>query len=146
MTNPFVYYRICPGAEVRRDARFTVRELDLHRDPALIRRFYARFGGEPVDPDAFPAYVGSPLAILAEGEIVCFAIPLSLREGETEIGGVATVPERRGEGLCKALIAEMASRILAQGLTAVLTTHRDNLPMRAAAEGIGMERFSRGAE
>ncbi|MBQ6173858.1 MAG: GNAT family N-acetyltransferase [Clostridia bacterium] len=146
MTNPFVYYRITPNMEPKRDPRIPVRELDWHGDLALIRRFYARFTDTPFDPDVLPPNTGKPLAILAEEEIASFAIPFSFREGETEIGGTATVPEYRNKGYCRALIAEMASRILAQGLTAVLTTHRDNLPMRAAAEGIGMEAFTRGAE
>lgn len=146
MPNPFVYYRMRPGAVTKRNPRFPVSGLDWRRDLAAIRRFYARFTDTPIDPDTLDPTVGNPLAILLEGEVVSFAIPLSLREGEIEIGGVATVPECRNRGYCQVLIAEMARRILEQGLTAVLTTHRDNLPMRAAAEAAGMERFSRGAE
>ena len=147
MANPFVYYRMHPGAEPVRSARFRVRELDWRGDLPVIRRFYARFTDAPIDPDALGPTVGNPLAILSDdGEIVSFAIPLSLREGETEIGGVATVPESRNRGYCRAVIAEAAARILARGLTAVLTTRRNNLAMRAAAEAIGMEPFSRAAE
>ena len=146
MPNPFVYYGMRPGAVTKRAPCFPVSDLDWRRDLPAIRRFYARFTDTPIDPDALDPTVGNPMAILSEGEIVSFAIPLSLREGETEIGGVATLPECRNKGYCKALIAEMACRILAQGRIAVLTTHRDNLPMRAAAEAVGMERFSRGAE
>ncbi len=79
------------------------------------------------------------MAIMGENEIICFAIPLSLREGETEIGAVATIPEQRNKGFCKALISEMAFRILSNGKTAALTTERTNAPMRAAAKAIGMK-------
>ena len=146
MTNPFVYYRMRPGAVPKRDPRFPVRELDWRGDLALIRRFYARFTDAVIDPDGLDPAAGRPLDILEKGEIASFAIPFSFREGEIEIGGAATVPEHRNRGCCNALIAEMARGILARGLTAVLTTHRDNLPMRAAAEAVGMERFDRGAE
>lgn len=72
-----------------------------------------------------------------------FAIPLSFREGETEIGAVATVPEQRNKGFCKALISEMALRILNNGKAATLTTEQENLPMRAAAAAIGMKELSK---
>jgi len=78
------------------------------------------------------------LAIMKDHDIISFAIPLSFRDGETEIGGVATVPEHRNEGYCKALISEMAFRILSRGKAVTLTTERTNLPMRAAAKAIGM--------
>ncbi len=146
MANPLVYYRMGPGAEPKRDPCFPVRDMDWRRDLESIRRFYARFTDAALDPETFSPDVGNPLAILEKEDIVGFAIPLSFRAGETEIGGVATLPECRNRGICKALIAEMAFRILAQGRTATLTTHRDNLPMRAAAEAIGMEPAPRDAE
>ena len=138
MANPYVYYRMEPGALPPSDPRYPIRKLDWRRDLPVIRRFYARFTDTPVDPDALGPAVGDPMAILSDGEIVSFAIPLSFREGETEIGGVATVPEWRNRGCCKALIAAMARGILSGGLAATLTTHRDNLPMRAAAASVGM--------
>ncbi len=104
----------------------------------MIRSFYARFSDEPVDPGGFGPEVGNPLAIIEEGSIASFAIPLTFRDGETEIGGVATVPERRNRGYCKTLIPEMAFRILEAGRAATLTTEKTNLPMRKAAESIGM--------
>ena len=115
-----------------------VCDLDWHKDLALIQRFYSRFTDEPIDPDAFDQSVGNPQAIMAGDVIVCFAAPFSFREGETEIGAVATVPDERNKGYCKALISEMAFRILNQGKAATLTTGRNNAPMRAAAQAIGM--------
>ena len=138
MSNPFVYYRLDSIGELKRDASCPVRELDWHKDLAVIQRFYARFTDTPVNPDEFDRTVGKPLAVLKENEIVSFAIPLSFRNGETEIGGVTTVPEQRNRGLCKALISEIAFRILSSGKAATLTTEQGNLPMRAAAAAIGM--------
>ena len=128
MSSPFVYYRLDSAADLKRGAPCVVRELDWHRDLEAIRRFYARFTDTPVNPDEFGPEVGSPLAVMDEGDIVSFAIQLSFREGETEIGGVATVPERRNKGFCKALLSETAFRILDGGKAATLTTERENLP------------------
>ena len=141
MGNPFVYYRIDFIGELKRDTACPVRELDWHRDLAVIQRFYARFSDMPVNPDQFDQTVGNPLAIMKDNEIASFAIPLSFRDGETEIGGVATVPEQRNKGLCKALIAEMAFRILNSGKAATLTTEQGNLPMQAAAAAVGMRKL-----
>ena len=138
MSNPFVYYRLESVRDLRCDLSYEVSALDWHADRTAIRRFYARFH-QSVNPDEFDAHIGNPLAILRAGEIISFAIPLSFREGETEIGGVATVPDQRNKGYCKALLSEMAFRILNQGKAATLTTEKTNLPMQRAAEAIGMK-------
>ena len=140
MSHPFVYYRLDSINELKHNALLscTVRDLDWLEDLDAIRRFYAGFTDTPVNPGEFDRTVGSPLAVMAEDEIVSSAIPLSFRDGETEIGGVATVPEQRNKGFCKALLSEMAFRILGNGKAVTLTTERTNLPMRAAAEAIGM--------
>ena len=142
MGNPFVYYRMESLNDLKCGSRpASVSNLDWHADLVLIRRFYARFGN-PINPDELDPYVGNPLAIIHDGDIVSFAIPLSFHEGETEIGGVATVPEHRNKGYCKALISEMAFRILNEGKTATLTTENTNFPMRKAATAIGMTEAS----
>ena len=138
MSNPFAYYRIDSIKELKHDTPCAVCDLDWHKDLAAIRKFYARFTDTQINPDEFDQTIGSPLAIMDDNEIISFAIPLSFRDGETEIGGVATVPERRNKGFCKALISEMAFRILSDGKAAALTTEKTNIPMRAAAEAIGM--------
>lgn len=84
---------------------YAVCDLDWHKDLAVIRRFYARFTETPINPDEFDQTIGAPLAILDENEIISFAIPLSFREGKTEIGAVATIPEQRNKGFCKSLIS-----------------------------------------
>jgi hypothetical protein len=143
MNNPFVYYRLDSIKELKHDAACTVRDLDWHKDLAVIQKFFARFTDAPINPDEFDQTVGSPSAIMDENGIISFAIPLSFREGETEIGAVATVPEQRNKGFCKALISEMAFRILDNGKAATLTTEQENLPMRAAAAAIGMRELSK---
>ena len=139
MSKPFVYYRLDSIKELKHDAACAVRDLDWHKDLPAIQRFYARFTDTPINPDEFDQTVGSPSAIMDGNDIISFAIPLSFRESETEIRAVATVPEQRNKGLCKALIAEMAFRILNSGKAATLTTEQENLPMRAAAAAIGMK-------
>ena len=138
MSNPFVYYRLDSMKDLRHFTNGAVRELDWRKDLAVIQKFYARFTDVPVHPDEFDQTAGAPLAIMNGNEIVCFTIPFSFHEGETEIGGVATLPEQRNKGFCKALISEAAFRILSSGKAAVLTTERTNAPMRAAAGAIGM--------
>ncbi len=140
MGNPFVYYRIDSIKDLKRDTSCPVSSLDWHADLAVIRRFYARFD-HSVNPDEFGQDIGNPMAVIQDGEIVCFAFPISFREGETEIGGVATVPEHRRRGFCRTLISELAFRILKEGKTAALMTENGNLPMRKAAESIGMRRL-----
>ena len=138
MSNPYVYYRIDSLADLKHDPGCSVSDLDWHTDLSAIQRFYAWFH-HPVNPDEFGPEVGNPLAVMRDSDIVCFAIPLSFRDDETEIGGVATLPGQRNRGFCKALIAEMALRILKQGKAATLTTEIENLPMQKAAEAIGMK-------
>ena len=142
MSNPYVYYRIESLKDLKRDLSCSVSDLDWHADLALIQRFYARFGNSRINPDEIGQYVGNPAAIMHDGEIISFAIPLSFRDGETEIGGVATVPDRQNKGYCKALISEMAFRILNEGKIATLTTEKTNLAMQKAAEAIGMKKLT----
>ena len=141
MSNPFVYYRIESLNDLKRNLSCSVSSPDWRADLQLIQKFYARFGNNQISPDEFEQYVGNPLAIMIDGKIVSFAIPLSFREDETEIGGVATAPDRQNKGCCKSLISEMAFRILNEGKTTTLTTEKTNLPMQKAAEAIGMTRL-----
>ena len=139
MSNPFVYYRLDSiKSLLKHNMPCDVRILDWHKDLPAIQRFYALFTDKPIDPDELDQTVGTPLAVMKGNNIVSFAIPFSFHEGETEIGAVATVPDQRNKGYCKALISEMAFRILANGKAVTLTTDQKNLPMRAAAMAIGM--------
>ncbi|MBP5441757.1 MAG: GNAT family N-acetyltransferase, partial [Treponema sp.] len=104
MSSPFVYYRIESLNDLKHFLSGSVSSLDWRTDLSLIQRFYDRFGNHPINPDEFEQYVGNPLAIIIDGDIVSFAIPLSFRDDETEIGGVATAPNHRNKGYCKALI------------------------------------------
>ncbi len=143
MSNPFVYYRIESLNDLKRNATHSVSDLDWHKDLSLIQKFYVRFGNNQINPDEFEQYVGNPLAIIMDGDIVSFAIPLSFRDGETEIGGVATVPDQQNKGYCNSLLSEIAFRILKSEKAATLTTEKDNFPMQKAAESIGMKPFQK---
>ena len=142
MSNPFVYYRLESIKDLKRGFSCPVSDLDWYADLTAIRQFYARFSNDPFNPDELDRYVGNPLAVLCDGEIISFAIPLSFREGETEIGGVATVPQQQNKGYCKALLSELAFRILEEGKAVTLTTEKNNIPMRTAALAIGMKELS----
>ena len=75
---------------------------------------------------------------LRAGEILSFAGTFYFRDGEAEIGPVATVPEARGKGYAHSVLAAAIECALGQGLAATLTTGEDNLVMRAVAEAVGM--------
>lgn len=137
-----VYFRIDSLEELKYNTDCAVCDLDWHKDLTIIQKFYSRFTNEAIDPDEFDQSVGNPQAIIVGDEIVSFAAPFSFIEGETEIGAVATLPDQRNKGYCKALISEMAFRILNQGRVATLTTDHNNFPMQAAAKAIGMKQLA----
>lgn len=134
----YIYYRLESADALIRNPLHEVRELDWYGDLAMIQRFYSHWTKDTIDPGKNDETVGNPLAIVVEDEIVSFAVPFSFRDGELEIGAVATVPAWQNKGYCKALIAELAFRILKSERAATLTTRRENLPMQAAALAIGM--------
>ena len=118
-----------------------VVRLDWVEDFELIRQFYRHWGGEDIDaPGEKETEIGQPLALVRDGEILSFMSYFHFREGEEEIGAVATLPEWRNQGLCRRVISEAARQTLERGKTATLTTREDNLAMQAAAEAIGMRR------
>ncbi len=84
MSNHFVYYRMDSLSELRDVPALPVSALNRRKDLDPIRRFYARFG-HTVDPDGFGPYVGSPLALLRDGGIVCFAIRRSKRRAPLRV-------------------------------------------------------------
>ena len=105
----------------------------------MIRGFYRYFTNDVIDPPDEGDNCGVPLAIVEDGEILSFAIPFSFKDGETEIGAVATIPSQRNKGLCRIVISEMARRILESGRIATLTTGTENHAMQSAARAIGMK-------
>ncbi|MBQ4089663.1 MAG: GNAT family N-acetyltransferase [Clostridia bacterium] len=133
-----VYFRLSSLDELRTRQGADVLELNWNKDIEMIRRFYKNFTKDVIDPPEEGDNCGEPLAIVENGEILSFAIPFSFKDGETEIGAVATLPERRGRGLCQIVISEMARRILESGYAATLTTGVENHAMQAAARAIGM--------
>lgn len=132
-----VYFRLEDIEALRHPAVHTVVDMDWHADIEMIRGFYRHWSDEVIDPPEDET-IGNPLVVVIHDEIVSFAAPFFLREGEVEIGAVATLPAYRNRGYCQAVISEMAYRILKSGRAATLTTHVRNLPMQAAARAIGM--------
>ena len=132
------YFRLDNAEELIHYPDDNIRQLDWHDDLEMIRRFYKNFTDDVIDPPDKNDNCGNPIAMTINGEIAAYALPFSFKSGETEIGAVATVPEYRNRGFCRAVISELARRILAAGLVATLTTGADNIPMQTAAKAIGM--------
>ena len=136
----YVYYRLDTPEDLRPYSDLDVVCLDWNADLEMIRRFYRKWGaGDDVDPPGpEETEIGRPVALVREGEILSFAGTFYFRDGEAEIGPVATVPEARGKGYGRRVLAAAIKRALEQGLAATLTTGEDNLAMRAVAEAVGM--------
>lgn len=139
----YVYFRLDALGLLNHSSSPAVQELDWYDDIAKIQRFYAHWTSDLIDPAENDDIVGNPLAIILHDEIISFAIPFSFHEGELEIGAVATIPAYQNQGYCKALISELAYRILKKGMIATLTTRKENVPMRAAALSIGMQQIEK---
>ena len=111
----------------------------------MIQDFYRHWGnnreGDIQPPDETEPEIGNPIAHVNNGNILSFAIPFSFKEGEIEIGAVATLPSKRNKGFCRQVISETARRVLASGKCATLTTRPDNVAMQAAAKAIGMRQI-----
>ncbi|MBE5785461.1 MAG: GNAT family N-acetyltransferase [Clostridiales bacterium] len=138
ITAKYVRFRL-QSAELLQKASLPVQQLDWQKDIPLIRRFYAHFTDDVIEPPTEDENIGTPYAVVENSEILSFALPFSFKAGETEIGAVMTLPAHRGNGYAKAVIAAMAADILASGNAATLTTGADNAPMRAAARAVGMQ-------
>lgn len=138
----FIYYRLDSLQELRPFPAEDIVVLDWNADLEMIRRFYKKWGaGDDVDPPGpEETEIGQPVAMVRDGEIVSFVGCFFFREGEAELGPVATIPEERGKGYCHRVLSAAARRVLAGGLIATLTTGHDNLAMRAVADAIGMRR------
>ena len=136
------YFRLDNSEELIHYPDDNIRELDWHDDIEIIRRFYKNFTDDIIDPPDKDDNCGNPVAMIIDGEIAAFALPFSFKPGETEIGAVGTVPEYRNRGFCRAVVSELARRILESGKAATLTTGADNLPMQAAARAAGMKQTS----
>ena len=142
MTGQYIHFRLDSTSELVSYPTNDIRELDWHEDLLMIQRFYRYWlpkEHEDIQPPAEDEQeVGNPIALVRNDEILSFAIPFSFKEGEIEIGAVATSPSEVNKGYCRRVICEMARRILDSGMCATLTTGPDNLAMRAAARSIGM--------
>ena len=139
----YVYYRLDSLGDLKRFPTDGIQPLDWARDLEMIKRFYRQWGDGDDDiqpPGEDEPEIGQPIALVEDGEILSFTSYWYFREGEAELGAIATLPGERGKGHCRRVISEAARRALERGLVVTLTTGEDNRPMQAAAEAIGMRR------
>ena len=137
-----VYFRLDSAADLIPYPDDDVRVLDWHADLLMIQRFYRHWlkdGDEDIQPPTeAEREVGDPIALVRGGDILSFAILFHFKDGEIEIGAVATLPSEQNKGFCRRVISEAARRILETGKSAALTTGSRNFAMQSAARAIGM--------
>ena len=142
MSSEYVFFLLDSVTELIPFPDDHIRELDWYADLPMIQRFYRHFGCLDIQPpDETEPEIGNPIALVQNGEILSFAIPMYFKKGAVEIGAVATVPNEQGKGFCRCVISEIACRILASGKQATLTTRTENYAMQAAAKAIGMRQL-----
>ena len=142
-----VYFRLDSAADLILYPDDDVQVLDWHTDLPMIQRFYRHWlkdGDEDVQPPSeAEREVGDPIALVRGSDILSFAILFYFKDGEIEIGAVATLPSEQNRGFCRRVISEAARRILDLGKCATLTTGAYNLAMRSAARSIGMQEIAK---
>ena len=144
MDSSLIYFRLDSASDLVSFPDDGIQELDWHVDLPMIQRFYRHWddGGEDIQPpNEDEREIGNPIALVQGGDILSFAAFFYFREGEVEIGAVATLPSEQNKGYCRRVISEAARRILDSGRCATLTTKSHNLAMQAAATAIGMKQI-----
>jgi ribosomal protein S18 acetylase RimI-like enzyme len=81
--------------------------------------------------------LGRFIGIRQAGRLIAMAGERMQPTGFTEVSGVCTDPDHRGQGYARALIATVASRILARGDTPFLHTYASNTGAIALYEQLG---------
>lgn len=81
--------------------------------------------------------MGTYLGVRREGRLVAMAGERLRPPGWTEISGVCTAPEARGEGLASRLVGELVRRIVAQGRRPFLHVATDNAAALRVYRGLG---------
>lgn len=81
--------------------------------------------------------MGTFLGVRREGRLVAMAGERLRPPGWTEISGVCTAPEARGEGLASRLVGELSRRILAQGRRPFLHVATNNAAALRVYRGLG---------
>ena len=144
MDSKLIYFRLDSALDLVSFTNDSIHELDWHADLPMIQRFYRHWGDDEEDiqpPNESEREIGNPIALVRGDDILSFSIFFYFREGEVEIGAVATLPSEQNKGYCRRVISKAARRILASGRCATLTTRSHNLAMQAAATAIGMKRI-----
>ena len=84
--------------------------------------------------------MGTYLGVRRDGRLVAMAGERLRPPGWTEISGVCTAPEARGEGLATRLVGELVRRILAQGRRPFMHAATDNTAALRVYEALGFTR------
>jgi RimJ/RimL family protein N-acetyltransferase len=118
--------------------------LDVDDDFELLKRFHDR--RTPREPftraDAHRWRDGGfvDAGIVLDGLLVARAARWTYSDEAWELAGVFTLPERRGEGLARAVCSFVTQHILDEGRTATCHTDPSNIIMRSVAERLGFVR------
>jgi len=81
--------------------------------------------------------LGDFVGVKRDGELLAMAGERMKPTGFTEVSGVCTQPQHRGQGYAGALMRVVAGRILARGETPFLHTYADNTGAIALYEALG---------
>lgn len=81
--------------------------------------------------------LGAFVGVKQDGRLVAMAGERMRLDGFTEVSGVCTHPEHRGQGYAGALMHVVAARILARGETPFLHSYADNAGAIALYESLG---------
>jgi predicted GNAT family acetyltransferase len=83
--------------------------------------------------------LGAFIGVRREGRLIAMAGERMRPPGLTEVSGVCTHPDFRGQGLAAALMHYVAAQILARGQTPFLHAYADNASAIALYERLGFE-------
>ncbi len=84
--------------------------------------------------------LGEFVGVKVGGELAAMAGERMRPDGFTEVSGVCTRPDFRGQGYAAGLMAHVAGKILARGETPFLHSYADNTGANALYRALGFER------
>ncbi len=84
--------------------------------------------------------LGEFVGVKVGGELAAMAGERMRPDGFTEVSGVCTRPDFRGQGYAAGLMAHVAGKILARGETPFLHSYADNAGANALYRALGFER------
>lgn len=133
-----VAYR-CDSESFTPSRRHAVRWLDPEADLELVMDHWRRSGRSICSEDlhARAAEGFTYAGVVEDGVLVARAARWTYSDAAWELAAVATIGDRRGEGLARSVCSFVTEAILAGGRLATCHTHADNTAMRRVAESIG---------